>query len=68
MTFNQKKFASDILQKRIDNNLSVIKAAKECGVTRYTIILLEKCGTSPNMGTLCLVCEWLGVNPGVYFE
>ena len=69
MKFNQKKFASDILQRRIDGNLSVEKAAKETGVSRYTIYRLEKDGDlPPNMDTLCLLCGWMGVNPGVYFD
>ena len=69
MTFNQKKFADAILQKRIDKNLSVIEAAKEIGVTRFTLHRLAKdTDLPPNIGTLCLVCGWLGVNPGVYFE
>lgn len=69
MKFNQKKFASDIKQRRFDKNLSVIEAAKEVGVTRYTIYRLEKkSDLPPNMDTLCLFCGWMGINPGIYFE
>lgn len=69
MTFNQKKFASDIRQKRIDGSLSVAEAAKEVGASRYTIYRLENnSDLPPNMDTLCLFCGWMGVNPGIYFE
>ena len=69
MKFNQKKFASDILQKRIDGNLSAAEAAKEIGVSRFTILRLEKkSDIPPNIETLCLICGWMGVNPGIYFE
>lgn len=68
MKFLIQTLRKDLITKRvIECGLSLKQAAEVSGVSASTICRIEQ-SKSPDVDTLCKLCEWLGTEPNKYFS
>jgi transcriptional regulator with XRE-family HTH domain len=60
------ELGSLVRQKRLDEDLSVRRAAEQARVSFSTISRVEA-GAQPDLATFTSLCVWLGVNPSRFF-
>jgi transcriptional regulator with XRE-family HTH domain len=66
-TFKDKDFFAAILQKRIKDNLTLQKSAKQMRLPFSTVQRIEA-GRLPNIPAYVRICAWLGHPISRYFE
>ena len=66
-TFKSKEFFAAILQKRIAEDLTLQKSAKQIRLPFSTVQRIEA-GRLPNIDALSKICAWLGKPVTHYFE
>lgn len=60
--FDQRLFAKKIIEKCLNENITVRSAALEIGIGQATLIRLRSANSYyPNIISYCKVCDWLDV-------
>lgn len=66
MKFDGDKFANDIFEKRLKQNLSLRELEKITGVKHWIIHKMEE-GQQPPVDAFGKMCAWLNVSTDKYF-
>lgn len=68
LTFDRAALAKAILAKRTKDDLSFGQIQDSHGIGKSKLHAMEDQAHSPNSDTLAIVCDWLDVNPGIFFK
>lgn len=67
MTFDQKKFRFDLINKRIvELDITMQIASEQIGISKATYSRVEG-GKEPDIKTFGLICGWIGKGVNKYF-
>ena len=67
MTFDQKKFRFDLINKRIvELDITMQIASEQIGIAKLLYSKIER-GKEPDIKTFGLICGWIGKGVNSYF-
>ena len=67
MTFDQKKFRFDLINKRVvELDITMQIASEQIGIAKLLYSKIER-GKEPDLHTFGLICGWIGKGVNRYF-